>query len=469
MSHLTIFIAFVLFFAQAANAFWIFDHTPLVQDRIDPIETPGGVGQHVHTVIGASNFRPALDGKMLESSECSTAPVQADMSNYWAPQLYHRDGTNNSYTLIPLVSVKTYYLQRLGPNTSNLTAFPPNLRMIAGLQNRTAFNESSVPDKAVSFVCLDPASDAGPHPLMPDHGCQYGLRAQVNFPSCWDGQNTDSEDHMSHMAYPIGAPDFGDCPASHPHKTVLLFTEWVFDVGKFPFVSGQKNWVFANGDDEGLGFHADFVNGWQQDVLEAAVSTCTADLFGNVEACPPFAPHINRTRAETCAGTSYVEEEIRGPLGSLPGCNPSPAQHDAVCPGLATPALKGYVGPSGTVSASGTVAATSTPTAPPSSGMSTTDAATPTSALALSLSSMLVSLSSAIASLSAEAASASSALAAHTTIMSVSATASPAQTTGSEQTMSTTSSATSSSMAPTPSVGVYKRGVDHHRGRRGGH
>jgi hypothetical protein len=41
--------------------------------------------------------------------------------------------------------------------------------------------------------------------------------------------------------------------------------------------------VFANGDVTGLQFHGDFLNGWDQDVLAAAVSQCTSDLYGDVE------------------------------------------------------------------------------------------------------------------------------------------------------------------------------------------
>jgi hypothetical protein len=69
----------VILLTPTSYAFWIFDHGPLVQDRVDPILTPGGVGPHVHTIIGASNFRPTLDISTMSTSNCSTAPVQADM------------------------------------------------------------------------------------------------------------------------------------------------------------------------------------------------------------------------------------------------------------------------------------------------------------------------------------------------------------------------------------------------------
>ncbi|KAI5116298.1 hypothetical protein M0805_003653 [Coniferiporia weirii] len=208
------------------------------------------------------------------------------MSSYWAPQLYHRNVENSTYTLIPISFVNTYYLQRDGPTQKDIAAFPVGLRMVAGDPYRTSLNESNTADKAVSFVCLD--YDAGSQSPQtnefPMTNCKDGLRAQITFLSCWDGHNIDSEDHQSHMAYPVGGqPDLGDCPSDHPIKLITLFHEWIFDVGKFEFTSGEKNWVFSFGDELGYGFHADFVNGWNQDVLEAAIKECTGDLFENVE------------------------------------------------------------------------------------------------------------------------------------------------------------------------------------------
>lgn len=49
--------------AGSASAQALPDHTiitnisPIMMGRIDPIIDPGKVGAHVHTVLGASNFR----------------------------------------------------------------------------------------------------------------------------------------------------------------------------------------------------------------------------------------------------------------------------------------------------------------------------------------------------------------------------------------------------------------------------
>ena len=80
------------------------------------------------------------------------------------------------------------------------------------------------------------------------------MRAQVFFPSCWDGVNLDSPDHKSHMAYPIGLYNDGVCPSTHPKQLISLFYEYILPVGDYPY-RGPGSWSFANGDRGGLRFH----------------------------------------------------------------------------------------------------------------------------------------------------------------------------------------------------------------------
>lgn len=153
--------------------------------------------------------------------------------------MYHVND-NNTYTLIPIAFVNTYCtslryigytlkcsrfvsytdLQRDGPTQKNISAFPAGLRMLAGSMYRTPYNDSNPADKAVQYVCLNYQGNSSQTNEFPtDKNCPDGLRAQIVFPSCWDGKNLDSGDHQSHMSYPVGgAPDNGDCPPDHPEK-----------------------------------------------------------------------------------------------------------------------------------------------------------------------------------------------------------------------------------------------------------
>ena len=76
--------------------------------------------------------------------------------------------------------------------------------------------------------------DWAERPNFFDHQCPDGMRAQVFFPSCWDGVNLDSADHKSHMAYPIGEYNNGYCPDTHPVHIISLFYELFAPTGDFP-------------------------------------------------------------------------------------------------------------------------------------------------------------------------------------------------------------------------------------------
>lgn len=119
--------------------------------------------------------------------------------------------------------------------------------------------------------------------------CEDGLRAQVFFPSCWDGKNLDSPDHKSHMKH-LSRNQDGDCPASHPVQMISLFYEVTWDIHSLKYLwqdQGQPKLVWSNGNPTGMGFHGDFLNGWDIQVLQSAITDCTNDS-GRVEDCRHF-------------------------------------------------------------------------------------------------------------------------------------------------------------------------------------
>ncbi|KAI0628684.1 WSC-domain-containing protein [Trametes polyzona] len=331
----------------AVNAeHWIFGGSKLIaQTRLDPVVNSGSVGTHVHAIVGASRFSDVYDPDDLAKSKCTTIPVQPDKSNYWAPQMYHQDQKTGGLTPMP-TSFNIYYLVRNGPKNAKINAFPKGLKMVAGDTNRRTYNSSSFADQAVSYVCLDYSGahnndpDWAERPNFFDHNCPNGMRAQVFFPSCWDGKNLDSPDHKSHMAYPVQAYNSGDCPDSHPVHLVSLFYEMLVSVDQFDY-HGPGTWVLANGGTTGYGHHGDFQNGWDIDLLQEAIDTCTA-ANGNVMDCPPLKAVFDQDAADACVlETSIVDEDIglNGPISALPGCNPiggngKACQNTAVAPKL---------------------------------------------------------------------------------------------------------------------------------------
>jgi hypothetical protein len=172
------------------------------------------------------------------------------------------------------------------------------------------------------------------------------------------------------MAFPAGV-DHGLCPPSHPVHLITIFFEVLFSVAPFNKLNDGGRFVLANGDPTGCGLHADFMNGWDNDVLSRAVTTCTS-LSGRIEDCPVFANEgriISGDEAKACSATNPMPQEVVGPgslLENLPGCvavteGPGPASPEDHVPGC----VPGSVGGSGSVNGPSTVSSTNTTTSSP--------------------------------------------------------------------------------------------------------
>lgn len=57
-------------------------------EQLDPIVSPNQQSQHMHRILGGSNFAAAYNSEELVASSCTTAAITVDHSSYWAPQLY---------------------------------------------------------------------------------------------------------------------------------------------------------------------------------------------------------------------------------------------------------------------------------------------------------------------------------------------------------------------------------------------
>jgi hypothetical protein len=96
------------------------------------------------------------------------------------------------------------------------------------------------------------------------------------FPNCWDGKNleTAKPGENTHMAFRDEHTQL--CPDTHPQRIPQLFTEVNYQIEKYSKHKGVKrsDFLLATGDDKGWGTHVDYISGWQQDTLEAALNTC---------------------------------------------------------------------------------------------------------------------------------------------------------------------------------------------------
>ena len=225
-----------------------------------------------------------------------------------------------------------YYLGR-GSNRTHLQPFPPGLRMLSGDPNARAYDNQTLTSSGrpvadrVSFACLDKTPQKET-PHLAQTSCSNGLRAQVHFQSCWDGVNLFKAD-QSHVAYLSGI-DNGDCPPGYPVPFVHLFYEVLYGVGDIRTSAGGK-YVFSQGDTTGFGFHGDFLNGWDANVLSAAVKDCANTEDGDVGACDAFkASRVKETESVCPEQRAVVEEPATGFIAALPGGHKAEAVPDFV-------------------------------------------------------------------------------------------------------------------------------------------
>ncbi|KAL2798642.1 hypothetical protein BJX66DRAFT_36175 [Aspergillus keveii] len=325
--HLPLFLSCL----ELAQAFFkVPCSNPLVVERADPIVNPGLAAGHVHTIMGGSGFGFTMDYNQTQESQCSSCAPIADKSNYWIPSLYYQ-AENGSFTPVPQNGgALIYYLQRPEPGSDTVLAPPKDLRMLAGNPLDREYKDTREAE-ARSYACLDYTGGAKPETNgLPNYNCPNGLRSQVFFPSCWDGKNYDSPDHKSHMAYPIEAYNSGTCPDSHPVKIVSIFIEVIWHTEFFAdmWYGDSHPFVFSNGDPTGYGFHGDFVNGWDIDILQEALDTCD-DMNGDIKNCAALTLYEDYM-TEGCLLEPSIPEPVSGWLPSLPGCNPiQPGPADA--------------------------------------------------------------------------------------------------------------------------------------------
>ncbi|KAI1340866.1 hypothetical protein F5Y15DRAFT_34570 [Xylariaceae sp. FL0016] len=344
------FAALALMGASSVDAFWRMEcrgRTGLA--RIDPIMDSGTVSSHVHTVHGSSGFSIVADFDSLTAGNCTSCAVTADKSAYWTPALYFHDTDADTFNLVPQVGgMLAYYLQR----GDDVKAFPQGFQMIAGSNYRRNYTVGDVysPDppqsnwaalkqtgqddleqRALGFNCLNYQKDAEAslyRHYMPDKdyldaNCPDGLRLELMFPSCWNGED-DSSDHKSHVAYPDLVGN-GNCPDTHTQRLVTLFYETIWDTGDSAFSGKNGEFVVSNGDPTGFGYHGDFMSGWEESFLQNAIDTCTNES-GELSDCSVFtdnAPLLSESEMGECTfdmpSALATEDCSATDMTSLPG------------------------------------------------------------------------------------------------------------------------------------------------------
>jgi hypothetical protein len=216
------------------------------RNQDDPIVFPRQAGRsHDHSFF-ANTSTDAFSTPASLRSAGTTCRLRFDTAAYWVPTLFA-----GGQAVRPN-GITVYYVRR---TIDPVRAFPAGLKVVAG--SAAARSPQSRNVTAWSCGSLRRVSSSVPTCAL---GRRFGgLQLLVNFPSCWDGRNLDSADHQSHMAYAAN----GVCPASHPVEVPgLLFAV------RYPIAGGSNVELASGGVFSG---HGDFVNAWNQDVLERLV------------------------------------------------------------------------------------------------------------------------------------------------------------------------------------------------------
>ncbi|CAA7260885.1 unnamed protein product [Cyclocybe aegerita] len=307
-------------------------------------------------IKSSEGFNITMDpnNDLPDMATCTTCRFQEDKSNYWTAVMYFKH-PNGSYTRVPQIpnhftgspngGMTVYYIQP--PNLEPVTAFRKGFRMITGnamLRSYDRIDPDSADAYSVTFRCWESTAPFDPSNMsppgvgnydtvhLPNKKCPGGIRANIFFPSCWDGVNLDSPDHRSHVAFMTGKVDrntglilrSGTCPSTHPVRIPLLFYEVYWDTRPFNDMwptDGSQPFVLSMGDPTGYGHHGDYVFGWEGDSLQRAMNTCT-DIGGVPEGCRELTL-LTDAQINSCTQRPQVDERVEGTyLDKLPGCNP---------------------------------------------------------------------------------------------------------------------------------------------------
>ena len=288
--------------------------------RLDPLMHPdvSTCHSHVHSVFGSNRFGPqvSLADSMLAPEELAntTCHIPADGSIYWAPSMYFHNRTSKKYFLVP-VYMKAYYFNR--GQTEPMALMPRGLRMIRGdpYRNTPLVPEHQIRNDTVN-IFWDGSNMTGGFPARIDQG---DWQTRTMFPNCWDGKNLVTSTVLKNTHMTFRSQTNGTCPPSHPVRIPQLFVEVNYQIELFANDPSTRptDFLLSTGDRKGWTAHVDYISGWQQDTLDAALYTCpnTAQgdphcafhQFSSVVPAAPF-PHVGSPSSARLYKPSPVEE-----------------------------------------------------------------------------------------------------------------------------------------------------------------
>jgi hypothetical protein len=235
---------------------------------------PGKVNgaQHVHDYVGNLSTDAFSDEESLDAADTTCA--QGDKSTYFWPVLRNTNGEGDDANedgggldgnVGEILQADSVDLQFRGNAKDSVTAMPDGLAIITG--DAKAGTNGDANAKAAWTCTGFEERITTKYPLCPQDSKLVRI---LDFPSCWDGENLDSENHRDHIAFPEDDGSCGDGTVAVPQLRMTLTydrpsgTDFALD--SFP---EQRHDPITD--------HADFMNMMPGNLMDTAVDCINND------------------------------------------------------------------------------------------------------------------------------------------------------------------------------------------------
>jgi hypothetical protein len=242
--------------ADPANRGFSQDCQQSAVGNFDPIVFPGQpAAGHRHVFFGSTAIRYNSTLKDLQAgtSNCKfrSTYLNTNKSAYWVPDLLLRSGK-----WAGIGKAEIYY--RAGnlsdAEIAKMQAFPPDLKMIV----------DNVPESNVNWECTKAGDANNPQYNYPQNCADgYNNTLHIFFPQCGDG-SLDSDNHRTHMAFPVN----GQCPADHPN----VYPRINYAVHYYRSQKGAGAQLSSG--DAYTSAHADAFEAWDSQNLQDLIDKC---------------------------------------------------------------------------------------------------------------------------------------------------------------------------------------------------
>ncbi|QGV80965.1 DUF1996 domain-containing protein [Streptomyces ficellus] len=225
---------------------------------------------HMHDYVGnQANDAFASDDDLANGQ--TTCQNQGDKSTYFWPVLRLQNGQNendanadgggNDQNVGEILTPTEVTMDFVGSPVSKVTAMPKFLRIITG--DAKAFTNGDANANA-SWSCtgFEDRQLKDKYPICPQ-GSQ--VVRSFKFQSCWDGQNTDSANHRTHVAF---ADDNGNCPGGF-QAIPQLQQRIVYDVPQGTVFAVDS---FPEQLHKPITDHGDFINVFDDGLMQQLVN-----------------------------------------------------------------------------------------------------------------------------------------------------------------------------------------------------